>query len=377
MSSVAIRISRRADVERIGAAVEHPAHPVERRVGIASRAPPCAARRSGRRTPRRPCRSGAGCARSSPRRTRGRRLGAAPSAAAIASCSTRLMSRRPSPSAYAISASRAGASTRDAAARRAASARSSSCAELVRRQRLQHVDRRARQQRAVHLERRILGRRADERDEPLLDVRQERVLLRLVEAMDLVDEQDRRAGRDCASVASARATASRMSLTPESTADSAMNSALNASAISRASVVLPTPGGPHRIIECGLPDANATASGLPGASRCRWPTTSSMVAGAGARRAALRDWRWRRDRSRCVDPSEHGSVELRIIRHFWSAGRRMDRSTIRAGCFALLCGGHARGRRLWRPLRRLGLPPRTSSSSAGANTRVSPRSGWR
>ena len=43
-----------------------------------------------------------------------------------------------------------------------------------------------------------------------------------------------------------------------------MNSALNASAIRRASVVLPTPGGPHRIIECGLPDANATASGLPG-----------------------------------------------------------------------------------------------------------------
>ena len=46
-----------------------------------------------------------------------------------------------------------------------------------------------------------------------------------------------------------------------------MNSALNASAISRASVVLPTPGGPHRIIECGLPDANATASGLPGAEQ--------------------------------------------------------------------------------------------------------------
>ena len=56
-----------------------------------------------------------------------------------------------------------------------------------------------------------------------------------------------------------------------------MNSALNASAISRASVVLPTPGGPHRIIECGLPAANATASGLPGASRCRWPITSSIV----------------------------------------------------------------------------------------------------
>ena len=67
-----------------------------------------------------------------------------------------------------------------------------------------------------------------------------------------------------------------MSLTPVSTAEIAMNSESNASAINRASVVLPEPGGPHRIIECGLPAANATASGLPGASRCRWPTTSSI-----------------------------------------------------------------------------------------------------
>ena len=55
-------------------------------------------------------------------------------------------------------------------------------------------------------------------------------------------------------MASARATASRISLTPASTAEMAMNSALNASAIRRASVVLPTPGGPQRIIECSLPD---------------------------------------------------------------------------------------------------------------------------
>src|SRR2546425_3987378 len=84
---------------------------------------------------------------------------------------------------------------------------------------------------------------------------------------------------DCASVASARATASRMSLTPARTAEMAMKSALKASAISRASEVFPDPGGPHRIIECGLPDANATASGLPGPNRWRWPTTSSIVFG--------------------------------------------------------------------------------------------------
>src|SRR5271170_4653223 len=84
---------------------------------------------------------------------------------------------------------------------------------------------------------------------------------------------------DCASVASARATASRMSLTPASTAERAMKSALNAAAISRARVVLPEPGGPQRIIECSLPDANATASGLPTASRWRCPTTASIVVG--------------------------------------------------------------------------------------------------
>ena len=40
-----------------------------------------------------------------------------------------------------------------------------------------------------------------------------------------------------------------MSLTPASTADSPMKSASVAFAASRASVVLPEPGGPHRIIE--------------------------------------------------------------------------------------------------------------------------------
>src|SRR5262245_50821308 len=80
-------------------------------------------------------------------------------------------------------------------------------------------------------------------------------------------------------LACARSTASRMSFTPPSTAEIATKSRPKASAISRASVVLPTPGGPHRIIECGRPDSNATRSGLPGPSRCAWPITSSMVRG--------------------------------------------------------------------------------------------------
>src|SRR5581483_4346424 len=87
---------------------------------------------------------------------------------------------------------------------------------------------------------------------------------------------------NCSRRACAAATASRMSLTPEKTADSATNSALNAFAIRRAMVVLPEPGGPHRIIECGRPDSKAKRSGVPGPSRCSCPTTSSSVFGRSA-----------------------------------------------------------------------------------------------
>jgi hypothetical protein len=59
----------------------------------------------------------------------------------------------------------------------------------------QHEDARTREQRRVDLERRVLGRGADERDRAVLDVRQHRVLLRLVEAVDLVDEQHRATAR--------------------------------------------------------------------------------------------------------------------------------------------------------------------------------------
>ena len=49
----------------------------------------------------------------------------------------------------------------------------------------------ARQQSRVELERRILRRRADQRDRAVLHHRQKGILLRAVEAMDLVDEQER------------------------------------------------------------------------------------------------------------------------------------------------------------------------------------------
>ena len=54
---------------------------------------------------------------------------------------------------------------------------------------LEHVDARPRQQRIVHLEGGIFRGRADENQGAVLDVRQEGVLLGLVEAMHLVEEQ--------------------------------------------------------------------------------------------------------------------------------------------------------------------------------------------
>ena len=141
-------------------------------------------------------------------------------------------------------------------------------AHVVERQRAQHVDARPRQQRAVDLERRVLGGRADEAHRAVLDVRQERVLLRLVEAVHLVEEQHRLAAALALAATCACSTAARTSFTPAITADSATNSASQVRATSRASVVLPVPGGPHSSIECRLRPSSRRRSGLPGASRC-------------------------------------------------------------------------------------------------------------
>ncbi len=63
--------------------------------------------------------------------------------------------------------------------------------DLLGRERLQRVHAQARQESAVDLERGVLGGGADERHQVLLDGRQQRVLLGLVEAVDLVEEQHR------------------------------------------------------------------------------------------------------------------------------------------------------------------------------------------
>jgi hypothetical protein len=50
---------------------------------------------------------------------------------------------------------------------------------------------RPRHQRAVHIKKRIVGGRPDEPESSCLDVRQENVLLRLVEMMNFINKQDR------------------------------------------------------------------------------------------------------------------------------------------------------------------------------------------
>ena len=57
-------------------------------------------------------------------------------------------------------------------------------------ERLEHVHLGPRQQRRVHFERGVFRRRANQGHQARLHERQQRVLLRLVEAVDLVDEQD-------------------------------------------------------------------------------------------------------------------------------------------------------------------------------------------
>ena len=58
-------------------------------------------------------------------------------------------------------------------------------------ERVEAEERRPAEQRRVHLEERVLGGGADERDEPALHAGEQRVLLRLVEAVHLVEEEDR------------------------------------------------------------------------------------------------------------------------------------------------------------------------------------------
>ena len=67
---------------------------------------------------------------------------------------------------------------------------------------------------------------------------------------------------------------------PEVTALNGTNRFFTRDAISRAIVVLPDPGGPHRIIDCVMrPASSAARSSVPGPTSFSCPTSSSSVRG--------------------------------------------------------------------------------------------------
>ena len=70
-----------------------------------------------------------------------------------------------------------------------------------------------------------------------------------------------------------------MSLMPAITALKGTNRARVASAMMRASVVLPVPGGPQRTSEWSRSRSTASRSGVPGPRSASWPTSSSSVRG--------------------------------------------------------------------------------------------------
>ena len=145
----------------------------------------------------------------------------------------------------------------------------------------------AREERGVHLEGGVLGGGADERHRALLHVRQERVLLRLVEAVDLVDEQDGALAVHAAPVLGRAATISRMSFTPASTALNGTKTAPVRLAMMRASVVLPVPGGPQRMSEGTWSRLDGPAQGAARAEHVLLPDEVLQRARAhAARRAA-------------------------------------------------------------------------------------------
>ena len=161
-----------------------------------------------------------------------------------------------------------------------------------------------RQQRRVDLEVRVLGGRADQRDHALLDRRQQRVLLRLVEAVDLVEEQDRALAR-CRRAGRGRGRSPRAPARPSPRPPTAPRTRHRSSSRrSRASVVFPLPGGPKRIIDETRSSSIARRSTEPSPRICSLADELVEHLRAQAERerrhvrAAARGRRRRRGRSR-------------------------------------------------------------------------------
>jgi hypothetical protein len=182
------------EIERILARREHPAEPVERRVGVA-----LAQRLVERRDEVEVLLARLVVEHDLALHDvlhRGCRISCAPPAAASSATSSRMPSaRRASPFARRVIAFRRLSVNRSPLAPSPRSDVGQRVAQqafkVALRQPLEHDDATAGEQRGVELERRVFGRRADEHDVAALDVGQEGVLLGAIEAVDLVDEEQR------------------------------------------------------------------------------------------------------------------------------------------------------------------------------------------
>ena len=124
----------------------------------------------------------------------------------------------------------------------------------------------------------------------------------------------------------APSTTSRTSFTPAVTADRGTNCLAVAVATTEARVVLPVPGGPHRMAEVSRSDSMSARSGAPGPTRCCWPMISSSVRGRsraarGPGRPAAPRPRRRTGRSPATGSAPVGSGMGRSPRSASAAGR--------------------------------------------------------
>ena len=131
-----------------------------------------------------------------------------------------------------------------------------------------------------HFEGRVLGCCADERDRPVFDVRQDDVLLGLVETMDLVDEEHRALAGTARRAWASATIACEVRPRPRRRPRWRRTRPWSCRASKRASVVLPQPGGPQRMTEGRCPrSGRRRAASIPGPTASVWPTNSSRVRG--------------------------------------------------------------------------------------------------
>ncbi len=126
---------------------------------------------------------------------------------------------------------------------------------------------------------------------------------------------------------SARCATSRTSLTDADTAERCSKAFWVVLAITWAIVVFPVPGGPQSTTDDNRSASISTRSGLPGPSRCSWPTTSSRV--RGRNRAASGACRTKRSSAAAANRSSGAGIAARLspgIGHGSRSSRAPDRA---------------------------------------------------